>query len=216
MHPSEQAWASKALTMLSVALLLVYIVLWAVQWDELSQPDAAVAFLPQELLDVGDEPSIELTDRPANSVGRTFFSVQDLFGEDAPLASDDLVLPGTRQFGSAIAALELMGMSSPSPVLADERGILYTFLGNEPQALANSVLRLWWNIVEIGDKNDIHYHHLLGEKVQFVNLPMYAQKQVLLVVTFQKGHTWFIQVPYSAWYSAKPLLQQRFESLYHR
>jgi hypothetical protein len=223
----EYAWATKALTALSVAFIFVYIVFWAVRGealmtvgstsmeDLLAQNDTDI--LPNELLDVGDVSEAELaalTDRPQNAVGRTFYSVQDLFGGGAYSESNDLVLPGTHAVENTIASLELLGFTSPSPVLADERGILYTFLWKAPEGLESSVLRLWWNIVEIADKKDIQYHRLLGEKVTFVNLPMYTQKQVVLLITFEKEHTWFVQIPYGVYYTAKSLLPQRFGMLY--
>ncbi len=223
----EYAWATKALTALSVALVFVYIVFWAVRGDSLLEKavsnianDPFVAFeediLPDELLDVGEgtDDALTLTDRPENAPGRTFYSVQDLFGGGSPIASDQLVLPGTQKTNTSIASLELLWLKSPSPVLADDRGILYTFLWKEPEGLASLVLRLWWNIVEIADKKDIQVNHLLGEKVVFINLPMYAQKQVVMLVTFEREHVWFIQIPYSVYYTAKSLLPQRFGAFY--
>lgn len=223
----EYAWATKALTVLSVALLFVYIVFWAVRGESLLEQTGTqhrdISFvaleeemIPGELLDVGEDTDGELTltDRPENAPGRTFYSVQDLFGEGSPIASDQLVLPGTQKTNNIIASLELLGLTSPSPVLADDRGILYTFLWKEPAGLASAVLRLWWNIVEIADKKDIQVNHLLGEKVVFINLPMYAQKQVVMLVTFEREHVWFVQIPYSVYYTAKSLLPQRFGAFY--
>lgn len=221
----EYAWATKALTALSVALIFVYIVFWAVRGESMVQhmvSDVHSSLLalddttPKELLDVWYNPNEEqlaLTDRPENTLGRTFFSVQDLFGSET-VESDELVLPGTHQTMDAIASLQLLGLSSPSPVLGDEHGILYTFLWKQPVGLESEALRLWWNIVEIADKKDIQYNHLLGEKVVFINLPMYAQKQVLLLITFEKEHVWFVQIPYGVYYTAKSLLPKRFEAFY--
>lgn len=77
--------------------------------DLLAQSNTDI--LPNELLDVGD-PSDEglagLTDRPQNAVGRTFYSVQDLFGGGTYSESNDLVLPGTHVVENTIASLELI------------------------------------------------------------------------------------------------------------
>ena len=161
----------------------------------------------------------EVNNQPQNTT-KTFYSFDDLFGEDMGQVEVENVLPleWTFQRYGVLESMEMLGITDNAKyILKDNNNTHFVYLGNFSEAITMPVLQQWWNVVEIADKNDINQNVLLGDLVRFVNLPQFENIKVLVFVTFeQTNDTRFLQIDYDHRYKSKKEIQAMFDKRYDR
>ena len=112
--------------------------------------------------------------------------------------------------------LDLLGLTTDAKyILKSNLNTHFVYLDDFDRKLESTVLGLWWNIVEIGDKTAINHHQLFGDKVWFINLPEYENIKVLMLVWFaDQDDMWFLQIDYDTYYDQKKDLQEMFAQFY--
>lgn len=86
-----------------------------------------------------------------------------------------------------------------------------------PNDLLSNVQRLWWNIVDISDKNTIQQNRLFGDKVRMISTPAYDPIKVIMLVYFaDKRDVRYLQVDKPIFEDRKSSLAETFAERYTR
>jgi hypothetical protein len=93
--------------------------------------------------------------------------------------------------------------------LADEKGIRYIYLGTPSYDFASIARALKGNLYTLATEQDILQNKLFGNKVVFINLPEYKDKQVLMLFYLNDG-IWLVQMEYSLYHKSKTYLKSLF------
>ena len=94
-------------------------------------------------------------------------------------------------------------------ILQDKKWIYYIYLWNIQYDIASIARKLWWNLYTINTEQEILKNKLFGDKVNFINLPEYKNKIVLMLVYIDK-EAWLLQVDYKLYHKSKTYLQSLF------
>lgn len=111
---------------------------------------------------------------------------------------------------------------SPLQVYVDTGAIYYAYLGTWwLDTLANSVRRLWWNVLAIETQNDILQNSLRGDRILFINIPnitfvrIPTEERVFVAMIISMGDDRrLIETPIDKYHSSKGIMKSIFEQLY--
>ena len=97
-------------------------------------------------------------------------------------------------------------------ILTDDKNIYYIFLwtGNIAYSFSDIVNKLWWSLYEIKTEQEIIKNKLFGNKVIYINLTEYKNKLVLMLIEYW-NENWIIQIDYENYYKSKNYLQGLFQ-----
>lgn len=118
------------------------------------------------------------------------------------------LLSGTSIYYGTIAVIEKLGIKYQY-ALADEKGIRYIYLGTPSYDFASIVRALKGSLFTLATEQDIIENKLFGNKVVFINLPEYKDKQVLMLIYMDDGIR-LVQVEYSLYHKSKAYLKSLF------
>jgi len=140
------------------------------------------------------------------SGGKTFFSVQDLFSDVQ--VNEDGIVPLSWTFlreWNLRSLVDLELLWEEKYVLKTIENAHFAYLWSFDNKSIPWIAWLWWNIVEINDKNNIQWHGLFWDRIRFINTERYkAFDKVLFIVFFDvTSDAWFVQMDHDHYYSAK-------------
>lgn len=148
---------------------------------------------------------------------KTFFSVQDLFAE-AHVETDGMIpLSGTFLWEWALRSLVDFGLIwQESYVLKTVKNSHFAYLWSFASNTIPLLGQLWWNIVEITDKNSIQEHSLYWDRIRFLNTERYKDLEKVIYIVFfdQTNDAWFVQMDRDQYYASKPSTQALFDPWY--
>ncbi|MFA6255811.1 MAG: hypothetical protein WC606_01385 [Candidatus Absconditabacterales bacterium] len=118
------------------------------------------------------------------------------------------LLSGTSIYYGPIAIIEKLGIKYQY-ALADEKGIWYIYLGTPSYDFVSIARALKGSLYTLTTEQDLIQNQLFGNKVVFINLPEYKDKQVLMLIYLNDG-IWLVQMEYSLYHKSKAYLKSLF------
>lgn len=118
-------------------------------------------------------------------------------------------LSGTDHFFGVVESLEVLGVD-PEYILKDAKtDKYYAYFQQEPSGLKKTVQQLWGNIFSITTEADLIKNGLFGERVDYINLPEYKDKLVIMLIKVNEEYR-LLQIPYEQYYQSKSYLKSLF------
>lgn len=118
------------------------------------------------------------------------------------------LLSGTSLYYGSIAIIEKLGIKYQY-ALADEKGIWYIYLGTPSYDFTSIAKALKGNLHTLTTEQDLIQNKLFGNKVVFINLPEYKDKQVLMLLYLDEGIR-LVQMEYSMYHKSKAYIKSLF------
>ncbi len=149
--------------------------------------------------------------------GKTFFSVQELFQEANEKSDGMIPLSWTFVWEWALRSLVDFGLIwQEQYVLKTIENTHFAYLWSFSSRHIPLLESLWWNIVEITDKNYIHENGLFWDKIWFLNTQRYKdlEKVIYLVFFHQTNDVRFVQMDRDHYYASKETTQKIFDMWY--
>lgn len=224
----EKKLVSLCLLILFVALVIVYLLLYQVRGQEFFQ-------LRQQGSITGDQMKNLISDQISDSflweedgsgdINVWVSNSNITTGADAALVEEDLfqtasteakpqlqdqvkTLSWTDLYFWVMDSLEVLGLD-PEYILRGKKEIYFAYFAQYPDALKKTVQQLGGNIFSITSEADLLQHGLFGDRVDYVNLPEYKDKLVIMLVKVEDG-LWLIQLPYQDYHQSKSYLKSLF------
>jgi len=226
----EKKLVSLCLLILFVACVVVYLLLYQVRGKELlslwsaltSSWDQVDSLVSGQILDsaLSGEDFWLLDDLSwvSNSNIATWFDAQSSSGILSQTASTGVVptiqtdgikqLSGTQLYFWVLDSAEVLGLS-PDYVLSDNKERYFAYFAQEPATLKKTVQQLGGNVYSIRSEADLIKNELFGDRVDYINLPEYKDKMVIMMVKIG-DELRMLQIPYKIYYQSKPYLKSLF------
>ena len=118
------------------------------------------------------------------------------------------LLSGTSIYYWSIAVIEKLWIKYQY-ALSDEKGIWYIYLGTPSYDFASIARALKGNLYTVATEQDLIQNKLFGNKVVYINLPEYKDKQVLMLIYLNDG-IWLVQVEYNLYHKSKAYIKSLF------
>jgi len=118
------------------------------------------------------------------------------------------LLSGTSIYYGKIAIIDTLGIKYQY-ALTDDKGIWYIYLGTPSYDFASIARALKGDLYTLATEQELIQNKLFGNKVVYINLPEYKDKQVLMLVYMNDG-IWLIQVEYSLYHKSKAYIKSLF------
>lgn len=118
------------------------------------------------------------------------------------------LLSGTSIYYWSIAVIEKLWIKYQY-ALADEKGIWYIYLGTPSYDFASIARALKGSLYTVATEQDLIQNQLFGNKVVFINLPEYKDKQVLMLIYLNDG-IWLVQMDYKLYHKSKAYIKSLF------
>lgn len=212
--------------LLFLALMIVYIIWYQVKWNELKQ----IMQLQSSWTDIQITSKSWSLIPTVNPVVDTnswiLWSIPDITWDKLPNTTwttasvtktttgtinkntNIRLLSGTSIYYGSIAIIEKLWIKYQY-ALADDKGIWYIYLGTPSYDFTSIARALKGNLYTLTTEQDIIQNKLFGNKVVFINLPEYKDKQVLMLLYLDDG-IWLVQMEYSLYHKSKSYLKSLF------
>jgi len=118
------------------------------------------------------------------------------------------LLSGTSIYYGSIAIIEKLWIKYQY-ALADTTGTWFIYLGTPSYDFASIARALKGNLYTMATEQELIQNKLFGNKVVFINLPEYKDKQVLMLLYLNDGIR-LIQIEYSLYHKSKSYLKSLF------
>ena len=118
------------------------------------------------------------------------------------------MLSGTSIYYWSIAIIEKLWIKYQY-ALTDDKGIRYIYLGTPSYDFASIARALKWSLYTLATEQDILQNKLFGNRVVFINLPEYQDKQVVMLLYLNDGIR-LVQMEYSLYHKSKSYLKSLF------
>ena len=208
--------------------MIVYIVWYQVKWNELKktiQPQNSWSnvqitskswdLIPTISMVVDDEDSwftpttgkVSVTTWTQNKTWITIFVPKIATGTMKNNTGIKL-LSGTSIYYWSIAIIEKLWIKYQY-ALVDKQGIRFIYLGTPSYDFASIARALKGSLYTLTTEQDLLQNKLFGNKVVFINLPEYKDKQVFMLIYMNDG-IWLIQMEYSLYHKSKAYLKSLF------
>lgn len=119
-----------------------------------------------------------------------------------------LLLSGTQMYYGEFEIANLLSIN-PLYILYDPKGIYYAYLGTQEKDWRSIVKLNKGSITELRKKEDLLKNNLFGNKVIFINIPKYKNKEVIMIITLGKDQ-WLINIPFGIYHKSKNYLKSVF------
>lgn len=220
--------------LLFLAVIIVYIVWYQIKWEEVKKilypqnswsgiqilnkswdiiPTIDQILDDEPMLTTGDikiktgSNSESKTGKVTNTTGVTI-SVPKTNTGTMNKNTNIKLLSGTSIYYWAIPIIEKLGIKYQY-ALADGSGIRYIYLGTPSYDFASIARALKGNLYTLATEQDILQNKLFGNKVVFINLPEYKDKQVVMLLYLNDGIR-LVQIEYSLYHKSKSYLKSLF------
>jgi len=214
--------------LLFLALMMVYVIWYQIQWDELKQPQGETSWSGIQILSKSGEvvptisPFWEYEDTEDTLVSWAIDMFATTWGATTTWKSIPTktttgttnknpninMLSGTSIYYGQIALIEKLGIKYQY-ALTDEKGIWYMYLGTPSYDFASITRALKGSLYSLTTEQAILQNKLFGNKVVFINLPEYKDKQVCMLIYLNDGIR-LVQMEYSLYHKSKTYLKSLF------
>ncbi len=93
--------------------------------------------------------------------------------------------------------------------MTDDKDIWYIYLGTPSYDFASIARALKGSLYTVATEQELIQNKLFGNKVVYINLPEYKDKQVVMLVYMNDG-IWLIQMEYALYHKSKSYLKSLF------
>lgn len=211
--------------LLFLALMIVYIVWYQVKWNELknkiqtedswsgiqiitmtwnTEVDSGIIEEKVVTMFTGTQVSWTI------STGKVLINTWTLSSASGTMKKNDAIkmLSGTSIYYWPIAIIEQLGIKYQY-ALTDSSGIWYIYLGTPSYDFASIARALKGNIYTMATEQEIITNKLFWNKVVFINIPEYKDKQVIMLIYMNDG-IWLIQSDYALYHKSKARIKSLF------
>lgn len=207
--------------LLFLALMIVYIVRYQVKWSDVKKATqsqnswSTIQILSKSWDNVSTISPVtnltttdEWTATTWITTNTTWTIVSQLTTGTIKNATGIRLLSGTSIYYGSIAIIEKLWIKYQY-ALADENGTRYIYLGTPSYDFASIARALKGDLYTLATEQDLLQNKLFGNKVVFINLPEYKDKQVLMLIYLNDG-IWLIQIDYALYHKSKTYLKSLF------
>ena len=117
------------------------------------------------------------------------------------------MLPGTTEYFGTLDIVGILG-EKPEFTLQDSKWNFFAYYGNHLN-FVQTIQTLWGNVYEMVTENEIIQNQLFGDRVSYINLSMFKDIRVLMVVEID-GDVWLLQIPADKYHQSKDYLKSLF------
>lgn len=206
--------------LLFLALMIVYIVRYQLKGNELKQQLPEISVWSGITIISIDENN-ELTGEEIDQENITETIVEGTTGmmeiseeitiQDTGMMiknNEIIMLSWTKIYYGKIDIIEKLWIKYQY-ALTDTTGIWYIYLGTPSYDFASIARALKGTTYTMATEQEILENKLFGNKVVFINLPEYKDKQVVMLIYMNDG-IWLIQVDYSIYHKSKSHIKSLF------
>lgn len=226
----EKKLVSLCLLILFVACVVVYLLLYQVRGKEIlnlwwaiistgNQNETLTSDQVSDLVFSGEDTwTLNTLSWVSNSYIATWSDARWSSENDSQTASTETnsqtqsdaikQLSGTQLYFWVLDSAEVLGLS-PDYILSDNKERYFAYFAQEPSTLRKTVQQLWGNIYSIKSEADLIKNELFGDRVDYINLPEYKEKMVLMFIAVGQERR-LLQIPYKIYYQSKPYLKSLF------
>ena len=139
----------------------------------------------------------------SNSNTQTFNTTEN----SIQLAPNNKMLSGTKEY---YGVLDIVGVLwvKPEFTLQDSRWNYFAYYWSKLN-FTPTILALWGNVYEMVTEAEILQNQLFGDKVSYINLSMFKDVWVLMVVEID-GEVWLLQIPANQYHQSKDYIKSLF------
>jgi len=117
------------------------------------------------------------------------------------------MLPGTTEYFGTLDIVSILGQK-PEFTLQDSKWNYFAYYGNHLD-FVQTVQTLGGNVYEMVTESEILRNQLFGDKVSYINLSMFKDIRVLMVIEID-GEVWLLQIPTDKYHHSKDYLKSLF------
>lgn len=117
------------------------------------------------------------------------------------------ILPGTTEYFGTLDIVNIL-WKNPEFTLQDTKWNFFAYYGDYLDFI-QTVETLGWNVYEMKTESEILQNQLFGDRVSFINLSMFKDVWVLMVVRID-GDVWLLQIPADKYHYSKEYLKSLF------
>lgn len=206
--------------LLFLALMIVYIVRYQLKGNELKQqlPETSVwSGITIISIDENNELTGEESDQEnitetiiEGTTGMMEISEEITIQDTGMMIKNNeiIMLSWTKIYYGKIDIIEKLWIKYQY-ALTDTTGIWYIYLGTPSYDFASIARALKGTTYTMATEQEILENKLFGNKVVFINLPEYKDKQVVMLMYMNDG-IWLIQVDYSIYHKSKLHIKSLF------
>lgn len=175
------------------ALIFIYVILFYIKWDTIK--------LYEE-----DNIIIENTNTWTNEI----LPEKEIETINIPTKKERKILSWTTEISWNNELINKLWIEYEY-VLQDSKNIVYRYLWENyyKYDIGNIVRKLWWDIYPITTEEDMMQNKLFGDRVTYINLPEYKNKQVIILV-YNWDDKRLLQIDYSIYHNVKSYLKDLF------
>lgn len=123
------------------------------------------------------------------------------------LTSNNKMLPGTKEYYGVLDIVGILWVK-PEFTLQDSKWNYFAYYWSNLNFVP-TILALWWNVYEMVTEAEILQNQLFGDKVSYINLSMFKDVWVLMVVEID-GEVWLLQIPANQYHQSKDYIKSLF------
>lgn len=238
MHQKELQVVRFSMIVLFSALMVVYLILYQIKWDDIAHELSVINDQSIENLLYNDKESELNNKKPElNNKDSIWFNI-DSFDEENSLLEDtnksletwdnniketnslfddsDIstndnkinILSGTSLRYWRVESVEKLWISYQY-ALKDQKDIYYVSLEPNRYKFEEIIKTLWWTTYTIRTEKDILENKLFWDAITFINLPEYKEKKVVMLIEIKKT-LWLIQIDYNIYHNIKWYIKTLF------
>ena len=117
------------------------------------------------------------------------------------------ILPGTTEYFGTLDIVSILG-EKPEFTLQDSKWNYFAYYGSNLD-FVQTVKTLGGNVYEMVTEAEILQNQLFGDRVSYINLSMFKDVRVLMVVEID-GDVWLLQIPADKYHQNKDYLKSLF------
>ena len=117
------------------------------------------------------------------------------------------MLPGTTEYFGTLDIVSIL-WEKPEFTLQDSKGNYFAYYGDHLN-FVQTVQTLGGNVYEMVTENEILQNQLFGDRVSYINLSMFRDIRVLMVIEID-GDVWLLQIPADQYHQSKDYLKSLF------
>jgi len=230
----EKKTIKRSLFVLFMSFLLIYILLFHIKWDEIKDKlqfkwtweieriivtETVIDNQEKEIINKSNNKTWQNTNSESQNILYNTWSSYLTWNYNIQTDSwnnktNNLdnqtninILSWTKLYNWPVESIEKLWIT-PDYVLKDEKDIYYISISKEYDR-SEIVRELWWNLYILNTEQEILQNKLFWNKITFINIPEYKNKNVLILMEINKENR-LIQISYSIYYESKQYLQKIF------
>jgi len=134
-------------------------------------------------------------------------SVNELSDSVSLSMSNNKILPNTTEYFGTLDIVNILD-KKPEFTLQDSKWNYFAYYGNNLD-FVETIEALGGNVYEMVTESEILQNQLFGDRVSYINLSMFKDIRVLMVVEID-GDVWLLQIPADKYHYSKDYLKSLF------